>query len=211
MIILANRGFDRRKGHVIHGAHLSGRENLKTHAPSPTRVTIGEVVASLSPLRLRTLLGSCVAVCLYDPALSAGGMNHILAPISSGNSDCAARFGVQAMELLINALMNLGADRRRFVAKAFGGANVLPAFSNPTIGKLNVEFVREFLRTEGIPLVAERMGGELPVEVVFDTDSGRAFVRPVNASSLPSLVREETGWYNTTAQKRFKTEAPTIF
>jgi chemotaxis receptor (MCP) glutamine deamidase CheD len=186
-------------------------EVSKTRLFSARRVAIGEVVASLSPMRLRTLLGSCVAVCLYDPMLHAGGMNHILVPTSSYGGDCAARFGVQAMELLINALMRLGADRRRFLAKAFGGGNVLPAFSTPTIGELNAEFVRRFLKTEGIPLIAERMGGDVPVDLVFDSYSGRAFVRHVDGSRLPLLVRQETACYYADAAERFKAEPPTIF
>lgn len=184
--------------------------DCRSHATSTRQVAIGEVVASLAPTRMKTLLGSCVTVCLHDPLLKAGGMNHILVPASCGDGKSVARFGVQAMELLINALMKLGADRRRLVAKAFGGANVLPVFSTPTIGELNAEFVRQFLHDEGIPLLAEWMGGDLPMEVIFETGSGRVRARTVAVSRLPMLVREEASWCDG-ATRLFASEEPTIF
>ncbi len=84
------------------------------------RIYVGEVVASATPLLLQTLLGSCVAVCLWDPVACIGGMNHILLPGRGDGDDRPSRYGVHAMELLINAIMNQGGDRRKLVAKAFG-------------------------------------------------------------------------------------------
>lgn len=175
------------------------------------RIDIGDVVASAKPRLLHTLLGSCVSVCLFDPNRCIGGMNHILVPSSNSNKGCSTRFGVQAMELLINELMMLGADRRVLVAKAFGGGNVLAAFRKPTVGELNREFVRQFLHTEKIPLLAERLGGDLAVRVKFQTDTGMAFVQSVDGVRLPSLIREETLYYNTRLVDRFRQVEPTIF
>jgi chemotaxis receptor (MCP) glutamine deamidase CheD len=140
-----------------------------------------------------------------------GGMNHILVPSSSSNCACGSRCGIHAMELLINALMRLGADRRRFTAKAFGGGNVLPVFRAPTVGELNTRFVREFLKTERIPLVAERLGGDQAVRAIFHTHTGKAFVQTVDGSRLTKLIREETAWYETDPVRRFPVEEPTIF
>lgn len=192
----------------------SGQRAVPANASSGhayQRVDIGEVKASHEPLLLRTLLGSCVAVCLYDPAATIGGMNHILVPSSVSDCRCAARCGVQAMELLINAMMKLGADRRRFVAKAFGCANVLPGFQKPTVGEQNARFVREFLQTERIPLLAERMGGNHAVQVNFHTGTGKAFVRSTDGSRLPAIIREETSYYNISPTERFKPGETTIF
>ena len=175
------------------------------------RVGIGEVAASATPVVLQAVLGSCVAVCLYDPALKIGGMNHILVPSSRAGRDCAARCGVQAMELLINAMMHLGADRRRFVAKAFGGANVLPNFTPPTVGELNAGFVRRFLATEKIPLLAERMGGNSAVQLRFDTASSKATVRAVSGAILPAIVREEDRYFHAGLCERFHVEEPIVF
>jgi chemotaxis protein CheD len=115
------------------------------------------------------------------------------------------------MELLINAVMQQGGDRRRFVAKAFGAGNVLPVFQSPTVGDLNARFVREFLATERIPLLAERMGGNRAVRVVFHAHSGRAFVHTVDGSRLPEIVREETAWFNLPVTERFADEEPVLF
>ncbi|HVT96991.1 MAG TPA: chemotaxis protein CheD [Acidobacteriaceae bacterium] len=184
---------------------------LRAHHEPQRRVDIGDVVASRHPLCLHTVLGSCVAVCLWDPVAAAGGMNHILVPSSHADCQCGSRCGVHAMELLINAVMKAGGDRRRFVAKAFGAANVLPVFQSPTVGDLNARFVREFLATERIPLLAERMGGNRAVRAVFHAHSGRAFVHTVDGSRLPEIVREETAWFNRPLTERFADEEPVLF
>jgi chemotaxis protein CheD len=155
------------------------------------RIYIGEVVASATPLQLQTLLGSCVAVCLRDPAAAIGGMNHILLPGRCDGDGLPSRCGVHAMELLINAIMKEGGDRRRLVAKVFGGANVVASLQSPTVGELNAIFIRDFLATERIPLVAERLGGTHPVQVNFRTDTGRTTVHTVDGSRLPKILRAE--------------------
>jgi chemotaxis protein CheD len=155
------------------------------------RIYIGEVVASATPLQLQTLLGSCVAVCLRDPATAIGGMNHILLPGRCDGDGLPSRCGVHAMELLINAIMKEGGDRRRLVAKVFGGANVVASLQSPTVGELNAIFIRDFLATERIPLVAERMGGTHPVQVNFRTDTGRTTVHTVDGSRLPKILSAE--------------------
>jgi len=198
-----------------HGAqrtatHPARPSFLRAHHEAQRHVGIGDVSASRHPVSLHTVLGSCVAVCLWDPVAKAGGMNHILVPYS-GSAECGSRCGVHAMELLINAVMKEGGDRRRFVAKAFGAGNVLRVFQAPTVGELNARFVREFLSTEKIPLVGERMGGDRAVRVVFHTHSGRAFVHTVDGSRLPEIVREETTWFNTPPAERFPAQEPVLF
>jgi len=168
----------------------------RVHPAGRHRITlyIGEVAASQSPVVMDTLLGSCVAVCMYDPVLRAGGMNHILLPRCL-KGDKSPRCGVHAMELLINEVMKLGGDRRRFIAKAFGGGNVLPGIQMLQIGDENAEFVREFLATERIPLVAERLGGDHAVHLYFQTDTGRASVHSVNGSALPKIIKAESSCF----------------
>jgi chemotaxis receptor (MCP) glutamine deamidase CheD len=155
------------------------------------RIHIGEVVASATPLLLQTLLGSCVAVCLRDPVACVGGMNHILLPGRCESDNRPSRCGVHAMELLINAIMSRGGDRRRLVAKAFGAGNVVASLQSPTIGEQNAAFVRSFLATERIPLVAQRLGGLRPVQVTFRTDTGKATVHTLDGSRLPTILNAE--------------------
>jgi chemotaxis protein CheD len=99
------------------------------------------------------------------------------------------------MELLINELMKRGGDRRRFLSKAFGGANVMNGLKMATIGNDNAEFVRKFLDAERIPLVAQRLGGNQAVHVYFTSDSGKAIVQSVDGSELPRILHAETSYW----------------
>jgi chemotaxis receptor (MCP) glutamine deamidase CheD len=102
-------------------------------------LTQGEFHASREPVVLSTILGSCVAVCLHDPGTGIGGMNHFLLPDGGDARDATSeRYGVNAMEQLINALLRLGARRAGLVAKAFGGANMSPRLA--PIGDANARF-----------------------------------------------------------------------
>lgn len=98
------------------------------------------------------------------------------------------------MELLINELMKLGGDRRRFIAKAFGGANIMTALKTTTVGDDNAEFVCSFLAAENIPLTAQRLGGNHAVQVSFSTESGKAIVQSVDGSRLPNLMCAEDAY-----------------
>ena len=171
---------------------LSSRDSRGPHGQ--VRVYTGDVATSTRPVILEAVLGSCVAVCLYDPYLSAGGMNHILLPGRAGD-ERSTRFGQYAMEMLINEMMKHGADRRRFVAKAFGGANVLHALITTLIGDNNAQFVRDFLSAEKIPLVAEWLGGRHPVQVYFQTRTGKARVRCVNCVQCSKVAQAESSYW----------------
>jgi chemotaxis protein CheD len=131
---------------------------------------------------IQTILGSCVAVCLRDPVLRLGGMNHILLPDPGGSRIGAASFGASDMERLMNALIKRGAVRQRLEAKVFGGAAVVAGLSD--IGARNVAFVRSFLAAEGIVTLSENMGGERPRQVRFWPESGRAQHRFVGLTEV---------------------------
>ena len=137
-----------------------------------------------------TLLGSCVAVCMYDPVLRAGGMNHILLP-KCRVGDKSPRCGIHAMELLINELMKLGGDRRRFIAKAFGGGNVLEGIKMPSIGEWKRK-VRARISCHREDSPGRRAAGRNhAVHLYFHTDTGKATVHTVDGSSLPKIVAAE--------------------
>lgn len=137
-------------------------------------------------------------------------MNHILLPGSSTDQTCS-RYGVHAMELLINELMKLGADRRRLLAKAFGGVNVLADLKTTRIGDINVRFVRQFLETEGIQLIAAKFGGKQAMHVLFRTDSGKAIVRTVGDDRLPSIAHDETAYLRVHATDEYTSGDVTLF
>ncbi|HYD88811.1 MAG TPA: chemotaxis protein CheD [Vitreimonas sp.] len=122
---------------------------------------------------LSTILGSCVATCLHDPIARVGGMNHFLLPgDTSANAADDMKYGVNAMELLINGLLQRGASRARLEAKLFGGAHVVGGLSD--IGAQNGAFARRFLQTEGIQIVGASLGGDRARRVRYWPCSGRA-------------------------------------
>ena len=154
-------------------------------------IIAGEFFAASQPTVISTILGSCVAACLFDPETRIGGLNHFMLPFHVTDLTISARYGVHAMELLINEIMKLGGDRRRLRAKVFGGANVFRfADSAWNVGRCNAEFVRKFLESESIPLVAERLEGEEALRIHFVTASGKAFVKAI-AKNKSILQREQ--------------------
>ncbi len=158
-------------------------------------VTQGEFKMSDDPdVVLSTLLGSCVSVCLHDPVRKIGGMNHFLLPEDRGGSSGEMKYGVHAMELLINALIKNGAARERLVAKAFGGAKMDGNLRD--IGSSNIAFARNFLSREGIHCDGESLGGLQARRVQFWPASFRARQRlvprnTVNESPPPIVKAQE--------------------
>jgi chemotaxis protein CheD len=146
--------------------------------PSPAQertITVlqGELYISSDPTEvLSTILGSCVAVCMWDPLARIGGMNHFLLPGDAGRGSDKIKYGTHAMELLINGLLKRGAARPRFEAKLFGGAQMVNQFRD--IGASNIQFARAFLRAEGIPCISESLGGTEARRVRFWATTGRA-------------------------------------
>jgi chemotaxis protein CheD len=142
-----------------------------------------------------TVLGSCVSTCLWDPAARIGGMNHFMLPGDTANPDspwaASARFGVYAMEVLINEMLRLGADRRRMVAKVFGGARLLAGFDKLDVGAKNSGFVLEFLQVEGIRVLAQDLLGVSPRKVHFFVDSGKVQVKRLTVTPGETVQRRE--------------------
>jgi len=154
---------------------------------------VGAVHASAEPAVIKTLLGSCIAVCLWDPAVRVGGMNHFMLPTGSSNGpqDDPARFGVHAMDRLVGEMLKLGAAPSRFVVKVFGGASVLvlPG-SGGQIPQSNVTFIREYLARESMRVAAISVGGTLPRQIRFFTETGKVLVRRVVALGTQERLLE---------------------
>ena len=144
---------------------------------------------------ITTVLGSCVSTCLWDPLERIGGMNHFMLPgdtASPGSPWAAsARFGVYAMEVLINEMIHLGADRRRLVAKVFGGARVLQGFGTLDVGAKNSEFVVEFLDEEGIQILAQDLLGVSPRKLHFFPATGKVHVKKLHLQTDDTIQRQE--------------------
>ncbi len=151
-------------------------------------IHIGDYYASRTPVIISTILGPCAAVCLHDPERKIGGMNHILLPgntTASKNSGGDSRYGVHAMELLINQMMKLGAERKKLTAKVFGGATILPTVSSIfNTGMKNIEFVVDFLLCEKIPITNYNFGGADSRRIYYHTDTNDVLMRKIKTREI---------------------------
>jgi chemotaxis protein CheD len=137
----------------------------------------GQIVASTEPCTISTIVGSCVAVCLFDPVRRAGGSNHYMLPDAGEPGVASARFGDVATEELLRRMLAIGCRRRDLQAKIFGGASLLPVsrrVSGESLGMKNVHMARRILVEQRIAIVAEDVGGTWGRRVVFRTDVGEA-------------------------------------
>lgn len=159
------------------------------------KIHIGEIYTSSEPTVIETILGSCVSVCLFDPVKKNGGMNHILLPGKADleKFDDATRYGINAMEVLINNMMKLGSRRKHIISKIFGGAHILKAIAvHMSPGLKNIRFVEEFLDLEGIPIVSRNTGGTNGRKIFFHTHTGDVFLKKLaNTKFDEAVVREE--------------------
>ena len=139
-----------------------------------------------------TILGSCIAACLFDPEARVGGINHFLLgePREGQVVDAAAqhRYGVHAMELLINEMLALGARRARLRAHLYGGANLHAGMR--AIGTDNAAFAVRFLQQDGIPLMVQDMGGRSARRVEFLAAQGRSRVKLVREVTVVAPSRQ---------------------
>lgn len=154
------------------------------------RLTVaqGETRVSTDPSEvLTTVLGSCVAACLYDPIGHVGGLNHYLLAEGGGDDPASMqRYGLYAMEVLINAMLAKGAVRSRMKARIYGGATMHRSFRD--IGGANVAFARRFLRDERIPLVGEDVGGTGARRIEFRAALGLGRCRTIEGGAVPIPV-----------------------
>ena len=159
------------------------------------RVTIhiGGLRVSREPLVIDTVLGSCIAACLYDPVSGVGGMNHFMLPEGfDPDNPASTRYGVHAMELLITEIMRLGGHRRRFQAKVFGGGHVLNIRESlDGVPQRNIDFVRRFLNVEQIPVLNEDVGGYQARRVLFYAHTGKVFLKRLGTHDAERTAEEE--------------------
>lgn len=165
-------------------------ENISNRAGRRVHVVQGEHYVTDDPeVVLTTILGSCVAVCLWDPLRGVGGMNHFLLP--EGKAEGAnegRRYGAYAMELLINELMRVGARRERLQAKLFGGARMFNGLSD--VGAANSAFAEKFMRDEAIPVMGTSLGGFGARRIQFWPTTGRAQQKTVTDNNELTTLKE---------------------
>lgn len=143
---------------------------------------------------LTTLLGSCVSVCMKDPKAKVAGMNHFMLPRKVNVKDLGfnndTRYGVNAMEVMINEMMKKGALRKRLQAKVFGGGQVMDTALSNVAGS-NVEFALTYLKTEGIPVLSMDVGRREGRKLYFFPDTFDVYVKRIHYNKLTKAVLTE--------------------
>lgn len=147
----------------------------------------GYVYVSRRPVTIRAVVGSCVAVCLWDHAVAMGGMSHFVRPWAHDPNDATPRFGNAALSALVRMLEELGAKRHSMSAQILGGASP-PGHDEIPLGRQNVEAAREMMRRRDIPIVGEDVEGKVGRKLAFDTGTGQLAVLKVQQL-------RETDWY----------------
>ncbi len=180
----------------------------RTHGVYAARILPGEYYVTAHEEMITTVLGSCVSACVRDPATGVGGMNHFMLPGKEGKDpsswsgqDClVTRYGIAAMETLINDVLKLGARRDRLELKLFGGGDVLKMRVN-NIGERNIEFVKQFVKAEAMNVAAEDLGGPHPRKVNYFPKSGKVLVRRLRSLQSKTIVDREMNYEEKIAQK----------
>jgi chemotaxis protein CheD len=180
---------------------LSGFESInrywdKENGLFAAKILPGEFYVTTKNELVTTVLGSCVSACIRDTKLGIGGMNHFMLPITKSDSSDwggvsrSARYGNYAMEHLINEIFKQGGQRHNLEIKIFGGGKVLS--QNTDIGASNIEFVRQYIQSEGLKLVAEDVGDVFPRKVNYFPDMGLVRVKKLRSMQNDTvLVREQ--------------------
>lgn len=185
-------GFENIGRYWDRGRHMWGAKLL----PGEYYVTIHEEIIS-------TVLGSCVSACVRDKKLGIGGMNHFMLPsiglgdISVGSA--AARYGNFAMEHLINNILRNGGKRDNLEVKIFGGGQILKNMTD--IGNKNIEFVRNYIKVEGLALIAEDLGDIYPRKVVYFPTTGKVQMKKLRSLHNTTVVEREQHYLEDIARK----------
>ncbi len=143
-------------------------------------VGIAEYIVASAPDILRTILGSCVGICLYDPEMKIGGLSHIMLPTKKENSKSAKKYADSAIPMMLDDMVRNGADRTRVTAKIIGGACMFNVSENSVmseIGTNNILKAREVLQRLGIPLIVEDTGGNFGRTINFYLESGEVKIK----------------------------------
>jgi chemotaxis protein CheD len=177
---------------------------LSAFEQTVTIIHPGEYLVSREDIIISTVLGSCIAVAMRDEVAGIGGLNHFMLPGISGPGDRHsgpkafatedAKYGMYAMELLINDLLREGCRRDRLRSKVFGGAALLGFGSQGqrTVAEENIEFVMDFLETEKIPILATDVGGQEARKILFFVKSGKVLLKRITGTMTKIVNLEES-------------------
>jgi chemotaxis protein CheD len=147
--------------------------NLQTHYLYPSAIYI-----SRKPFYITTILGSCIAVCLWDKKLKFGGMNHYMLPFWNGLGLASPKYGNIAIEKLIERMLFNGSKKENLIAKVFGGGEIIANQSELfNIGKRNIDIAKTILAEKNIPIIGSSVGGILGRKIWFNTENSEVILK----------------------------------
>ena len=164
------------------------------------RILAGEYYVTHCQEMITTVLGSCISACVRDKVANIGGMNHFMLPEENRPGDesghrgltADAAYGSYAMERLINCVLKYGGRRENLEIKVFGGGRIMGGMTD--IGLQNISFVRAYLRTEGLSIAAEDVGGDLPRRMAYLPATGKVLVKKLRNVRSETIIKQETAY-----------------
>lgn len=153
------------------------------------KILPGEFYVTRKEEMITTVLGSCVSACIYDPERRWGGMNHFMLPGTEKDDSASARYGLFAMESLINEILKLGSRRENLRAKLFGGGQIIAQMTD--VGLKNIRFAKKFLFSEGIVLENSDLGLVYPRKVNFFPATGKVMVKRLQSLNNNTIQERE--------------------
>jgi chemotaxis protein CheD len=176
------------------------------HGMFAAKLLPGEYYVTRENETIVTVLGSCVSACVRDTAIGIGGMNHFMLPASSGTGSwksadggASTRYGNFAMEQMINDVLKNGGSRKNLEIKITGGGKILTQMTD--IGRKNIEFIEEYVRTEALKVTARDLGDIYPRKVYYTPSTGKMLVKKLRALHNNTIVERETQYLNQLKQK----------
>lgn len=158
--------------------------NIKSNAPQQYFLFPSNLYISRVDTDIMTILGSCVAVCIWDPVTQIGGMNHFMLPLWNGKGLASPKYGNIATKRLIQKLEHKGVRVSNMQAKVFGGGEVLETKGNNfLIGQRNVAIAFEILEEYGIRLISSSVNGKRGRKIIFNTKTGKVRLHFIKQSN----------------------------
>ncbi len=192
---------------------INGFEHIKrywdkVHNIYTAKILPGEYYVTINDESIVTVLGSCVSACIRDRVFGVGGMNHFMlpedsnaggGPLSMGGK--AARYGGFAMEQMINDILKNGGLRKNLEVKIFGGGKVIKNMSTMDIGKRNIDFVNDYIKTEGLALLSEDVGDIYPRKVMYFPATGKVKLKKLRNMHNNTIAEREMSYRNKIIEK----------
>ncbi len=199
MIIIGHKDGSIEKASLVRFTQKT--KGFSTHTIIGGEFAVGNDTEEIA---FKTLLGSCVAIMFFDKVTKIKGMNHFLLPKTSNTND-DMKYGLYSVEAMLNEMYKLGCNKNNMYAKISGGADIMQLnMSSQSIGHRNVEFAKDFCKSEGFKLISEHTRGEHG-RLILLANEFETFIKVTQKSETDNKIASEEN----SLQKEI-TKAPVI-